>query len=200
MTRAHALAARLAILCLATWTTSGAAQWSVGAGVRAPRFSGGAVEQATGRSLLPYRPTVWELSVGRVEGRWGVGVRAHYASSSLALEGRDALAAVKSAITVYGIAPELSVRVGQLGPATVLRVFGGPLLEVWRLPDVGSHLRVGASVSVGLEVPFGGRWSGSARLGAAVIPSPFAQQDLDETLEPRSLWRREAMAGLSYAL
>ena len=130
----------------------------------------------------------------------GVGLRAHYASSSLALEGSDGLAAVKDALTVYGIEPELSVRVGLLGPAVVLRVFAGPLLEVWSLPDIGSHLRVGMSASIGAEVPFGGRWSGSARIGAAVTPSPFARDDLDETLEPRTLWRREAMAGLRYSL
>jgi hypothetical protein len=129
-----------------------------------------------------------------------VGLRAHYASSSLALEGSDALAAVKNAIALYGVGPELSVRIGRLGPEGVVRLFAGPLFEVWELPDAGSHLRVGLAVSLGLEVPFGGRWAGSGRFGAAVTPSPFAREDLHGLLKPRPLWRREATAGVRYRL
>lgn len=200
MPRTRACTALTAIVLLAQCTTPAAAQWTVGAGIRAPRFSGGAVEPATGRSLRPYRPTMWEIGVDRAGTRVGVGLRAHYASSSLALEGSDALAAIKDAITVYGVDPELSVRVGRLGPEGLVRLFAGPLFEVWELPDAGSRLRVGLSASLGLEVPFGGRWMGSARIGAAVTPSPFGREDLDESLEPRALWRREASAGLRYRL
>lgn len=177
------------------------AQWRVATGIRAPRFSGGAVEPATGRSLRPYRPTMWEVGVDRVGGRMGVGLRLNYASSSLALEGDDALAAVKDALEVYGIDPEISVRLTRVGPQGLVRLYAGPLFEVWKLPDVGSHLRIGFGASVGLEMPFGGRWVGSARLGGAVTPSsPFTEEDLDPSLEPRALWRREASAALHYRL
>ena len=177
------------------------AQWSVGTGVRAARFSGGAVEPGTGRSLRPYRPTMWEVELGRTGHRVGVGLRLNYASSSLALEGADALAAVKDALEVYGIDPEISVRVSRVGPEGMLRLYAGPLFEVWKLPDVGGYLRVGVGISVGLEVPFGGRWAGSVRVGGAVTPaSPFTEEDLDPALEPRSLWRREASAALHYRL
>jgi hypothetical protein len=200
MTRFRARAALIAIVSLAHGAPPAAAQWTLGIGIRATRFSGGAVEPATGRSLRPYRPTMWEIGVERGGSRAGVGLRAHYASSSLALEGRDALAAVKSAIAVYGVDPELSVRVSRLGPEGVVRLFAGPLFELWELPDAGSRLRVGLAASLGLEMPFGGRWSGSGRIGAAVAPSPFAREDLDESLEPRTLWRREVTAGLRYRL
>jgi len=177
------------------------AQWGVATGIRAPRFSGGAVEPATGRSLRPYRPTMWEIEIDRMGRRVGVGLRLNYASSSLALEGDDALAAVKDALEVYGIDPEVSVRLTQVGPQGALRLFAGPLFEVWKLPEVGSHLRVGFGTAVGLEMPFGGRWVGSARLGGAVTPSsPFTEDDLDPSLEPRALWRREASAALHYRL
>ena len=177
------------------------AQWSVSAGVRAPRFSGAAVEPGTDRSLRPYRPTMLEIGVAQGGRRLSAGIRLHYASSSLALEGSGAVAAIKDAITVYGLAPEVSYRISRLGPEGVVRVFAGPLLEVWKLPDVGSHWRMGVTASVGLEVPFGGRWSGTARLGAAVTPSsPFRREDLEAPLEPRALWRREASAGLQYRL
>jgi hypothetical protein len=200
MTRTHARAALIAIALLAQRVTPASSQWTVGAGIRAPRFWGGAVEPATGRSLRPYRPTMWDIGVDRAGSPVGVGVRVHYASSSLALEGSDALAAVKHAMTVYGLDPELSVRLTRLGPGGMVRLFTGPLFELWKLPDVGSHLRVGVSASLGLEVPFDGKWAGAARIGAAVMPSPFAREDLDDSLEPRPLWRREAMAGLSYRL
>jgi hypothetical protein len=174
-------------------------QWGVATGIRAPRFSGGAVEPATERSLRPYRPTMWEIGVDRMGRHVGVGLRLNYASSSLALEGHDALAAVKNALEVYGIDPEISIRLAPVGPQGLVRLYAGPLFEVWKLPDVGSHLRVGFGASVGLEMPFGGRWVGSARLGGAVTPSsPFTEEDLDPSLEPRALWRREASAALHY--
>jgi hypothetical protein len=200
MTRTRASAALTAIVVLASATTPAVGQWTVEAGIRAPRFSGGAVEPATGRWLRPYRPTMWEIGVDRAGSRVGVGLRVHYASSSLALEGDDAVAAVKDAMTVYGADPELSVRIGPVGPGGILRLFTGPLLELWKMPDEGSHLRVGLSAALGLEVALGGHWAGSARIGAAVMPSPFASEDLDEAFEPRTLWRREVTAGLRYRL
>lgn len=177
------------------------AQWSIGTGVRAPRFSGGAVESGTGRSLRPYRPTMWEVEVERMGRRVGVGLRLNHASSSLALEGDDALAAIKNALEVYGIDPEVSYRLTRVGAEGLLRLYGGPLVEIWKLPDAASHLRVGFAASAGLEMPLGGRWVGSARLGGAVTPSsPFTKEDLDPTLKPRALWRREASAALRYRL
>jgi hypothetical protein len=177
------------------------AQWGVATGIRAPRFSGGAVEPATARSLRPYRPTMWEIGVDRMGRRVGVGLRLNYASSSLALEGDDALAAVKDALEVYGIDPEISVSLTRIGPEGLVRFYAGPLFEVWKLPDVGSHVRMGFGASVGLDMPFGGRWVGSARLGGAVTPSsPFTEDDLEPSLEPRALWRREASAALHYRL
>jgi hypothetical protein len=200
MTRSHARAALVAIVTLVGVSTA-TAQWTVSLGVRAPRFSGGAVEPSTGRSLRPYRPTVLEAGFDRVGGRVGVGVRVHYASSSLALEGSEGLAAVKDALTVYGVVPYVAVKFARLGPEGVLRITGGPLLEVWKIPDVGSRTRLGLAAALELTVPFGGRWSGVAQFGGAVTPgSPFTQEDLDASLEPRALWRREVAASVRYRL
>ncbi len=200
MPGSRARAALVVTLFLTAAARPACAQWIVSAGIRAPRFSGGAVEPATGRSLGPYRPTMFEIGADRTIGRVGVGVRVRYASSSLALEGDEAVAVVKDALSVYGIDPELSLRLGTLGPGGAVRLFAGPVLDIWKLPDIGSHLRVGASAAIGLEVPFGGRWSGVARAGGAVTASPFDEEDLDLGLEPRALWRREASAVLRYRL
>jgi hypothetical protein len=194
-----ALISSLTSLVLAA--TVAQAQWAVGAGVRTPRFSGAAIEPGTDRSLVPYRPTMLEIGVERQGRRVGVGVRLQYASSSLAFEGDEAVAAVKDALSIYGLAAEASCRLSRLGPNGVVRLFVGPLLEMWKLPDVGSHWRLGVGGAIGFEVPFGGRWSGAARLGAAVTPSsPFAREDLVAPLEPRALWRREVSALVQYRL
>lgn len=185
---------------LLLWGCSTAdAQWGIAAGIRAPRFSGGAEETGTGRSLRPYRPTMWEVALERTGHRAGVGLRLNYASSSLALEGPEALAAVKDALEVFGIDPEVSLRLRRLGAGALLRLYAGPLLEVWRFPDTPSEWRLGVAGSLGLEVPFDGRWSGTVRVGGAVLPtSPFTEENLDPAFEPRALWRREASASVHY--
>lgn len=190
----------LALLVLAARLPPVAAQWSLSAGVRSPRYSGGAVEPATGRTLGPYRPTMWEVGVDRTGIRVGVGLRLRYAPSSLALEGEEAVAVVKDAMSVYGIDAEVAFRVGALGPGAVVRLFAGPVLDIWKLPDVGTHLRPGASVSIGLEASLRGRWAVVARAGGAVTASPFDAEDLDQGLEPRALWRREVSGVLRYRL
>ncbi len=177
------------------------AQWSLSGGVRAPRFAGGAVESASGRSLRPYRPTVFELGLEREGGRVGVGLRLHYASSSLALEGDAGIAAVKDALSVYGAQPEVSIRLTHVGQEGILRLYGGPLLEVWDLGDEVSHTRLGVAAALSLEIPFGHRWAGAVRAGGAVTPSsPFTEADLESSFEPRALWRREIAGSLRYRL
>jgi hypothetical protein len=201
MTRSHARAALLGILLIGPPTAAAQSHWAIGAGIGAPRFSGGATELATGRSLLPYRPTLLEVGFDRAGHRVGVGVWFHYASSSIALEGSDGLAAIKDALTVYGAEPFVALRLTHLGPEGVLRLLTGPLLEVWKVHDVDSRTRIGVAAAMELAVPFGGRWSGVARAGAAVTPSsPFTEADLDVGLEPRALWRREVAATLRYRL
>jgi hypothetical protein len=190
----------LPLLLVLVLASRASGQWSVGLSLGAARFSGGAEEPATGRSLRPYRPTTFQAGVARVSGRLGVAVRAHYASSSLAFEGKEAVAAIKDVLQVYGITPEVSLRVARVGPEAVLRAYAGPIFEVWKLDESTSHSRLGAAAALGLEVPFGGRWTGSARVGAAVMRSPFEQDDLDQGLEPKALWRREVSAGLSYRM
>jgi hypothetical protein len=179
----------------------GMAQWTVSAGIRSPRFSGAAVEPGTDRSLHPYRPTMLEIGLERGRHHVGAGVYLLYASCSLALEGSEAVAAIKDAISVYGIRPEVGLRLSRLGAEGTVRLHVGPLLEVWQLPDIRSHWRMGVAASVGLDLRLGGPWSASARLGGAVTPaSPFRREDLESPLEPRALWRREGAVALHYRL
>jgi hypothetical protein len=176
-------------------------QWTLSGGIRASRFSGGAIEVSTESSLSPYRPTVFGFGLERDGRRVGMGLRVYYTSSSLALEATDAVSAVKDALTIYGAEPELSLRLARVGQDGVFRLYGGPLLEFWDLGGAVTRTRLGISADLGLEVPFGGRWSGAVRAGAAVTPSsPFTKEDLDAAFAPRALWRREIEGSLRYRL
>jgi hypothetical protein len=181
--------------------TSGAAQWTLAAEIGSARFWGGSAEVGGERSFRPYRPTLVGLGVAYARGTVGVGVRFHYAGSSLALEGKEAVVASKGVLDVYGLSPELSLPLSRLGSEVRVRLYAGPLIEVWKLAKEISHLRLGASAAVGLEVPLGVRLAGTLRAGMAVIPaSPFAREDLDPSYEPRALWRRTLSTSLAYRL
>jgi hypothetical protein len=130
----------------------------------------------------------------------GWGIRLQYASAGLALEGEDAVAAVKGALDIYGIAPELSVPLKTLPGGLQLRLSGGPLVEFWEVGAEHSHARVGAQVGIGLQLPLGGRFLAGLTGSGAVSPSPFDAGDLGTEYEPRTLWRRGLSANLYYRL
>ena len=200
----HTLCARAALCTLFGLTgvaRSSVAQWTLAAEIGSARFWGGSAEVGGDRSFRPYRPTLVGLGLGYMQGNVGVGVRLHYAGSSLALEGKEAVVASKGVLDVYGISPEVSLPLTRLGPDVRMRLYGGPLIEVWKLASEISHVRVGAGAALAFEVPLGARLAGNLRAGLAVTPaSPFAREDLDPSYEPRALWRRTLSTSLAYRL
>lgn len=190
----------LLALLLAAAPQRAAAQWALSADVTAARFSGGSSEEAGGRSFRPYRPTIAGLGLEKSGRSIGVGLHGYYSSASLALEGTDAVVAVKSALDLYGVAMEVTGRLATLGKVSHLTLSAGPLVEVWSLAEETSHVRAGFATAVGLQVPIGKRWSAVMRAGAAVSGSPFAAEDLDAGFVPRLLWRRELSGRLRYRL
>lgn len=191
-------------LCLLTLLAAAphraAAQWALSADVTASRFSGGSSEEPGGRSFRPYRPTLAGLGVEKCGRSLGIALHGYYASASLALEGADAVVAVKSALDLYGASMEVSGRLATLGMGSRLMLYAGPLVEVWRLAGETSRVRGGFAGAIGLQVPIGNRWSVIMRGGAAVSGSPFAAEDLDVGFVPRPLWRREVSGRLRYRL
>lgn len=190
----------LLALLLAAAPHRAAAQWVLSADVTAPRFSGGSSRQPDGRSFRPYRPTLAGVGLERSGRAGGVGLHGYYASASLALEGADAVVAVKNALDLYGASLEVSGRLATLGTASRLMLYAGPLVEVWRLAEETSRVRGGFAAAIGLQVSIGNRWSVVMRAGAAVSGSPFAAEDLDAGFVPRPLWRREVSGRLRYRL
>jgi len=183
------------------WCRPALGQWAVTTEVGADRFWGGSVDN-TGehRSFRPYRPTTFGLGLERSAGKLGGGLRLRYASAGLALEGPDAVVAAKGVFTVYSVAPELMYRITTLGAANLLALRGGPLFEIWSIIDQDTRTRVGVHGALSLNVPLGGRFAGSLVAGAALIPSPFEEEQLGPPFELRALWRRRFAVGLDYRL
>jgi hypothetical protein len=191
----------LLLALLAGASSEAPAQWLLSAEVGAARFWGASAEVGGGGpSFRPYRPTVFGVGLEHQGSRLGLGVRLQYAGASLALEGKDAVAAVKGALDVYGIAPELTMLLKRLDSGPQLRLSGGPLLEFWDIVTEVSHARVGAQVGLGVLLPLTGRLVAGLRAGLAITPSPFDQEDLQAGYEPRALWRRGVSATLQYRL
>jgi hypothetical protein len=99
---------------------------------------------------------------------------------------------------MYSLSPELLYRVS--GTAHPLFLHAGPVFEVWDIIDEKSEIRVGVQGAVSLTVPLRGKFGGFVAVGAAVIPSPFAADQLSPSFERRALWRRRFVAGLEYRL
>lgn len=194
------LASCLLALLLTAAPQRAAAQWALSADVTVPRFSGGSSEEPGGRSFRPYRPTIAGLGLERSGRSISVAMHGYYASASLALEGDDAVVAVKNALDLYGVAMEVSGRLATVGTDSHLLLYAGPLVEVWSLAEETSHVRGGFAAAIGLQVAIGRRWWAVIRAGAAVSGSPFAAEDLDTGFVPRTLWRRELSGGLRYRL
>jgi hypothetical protein len=191
----------LAGFALAFWCSPALGQWAVTTEVGADRFWGGSIENTPERrSFRPYRPTTFGFGLERRAGRLGAGLRLRYASAGLALEGADGVVAAKGVFILYSAAPEVVYRVISVGSVNHLVLHGGPLFEVWSVADEDSQTRVGIQGAVSLNLPLGGRFAGSVTAGAAVIPSPFGEAQLDPSFERRALWRRRLAVGLDYRL
>lgn len=177
------------------------AQWFVGLDIGSERYWGGTVENtADRRSFRPYRPTIMAATLERRSRSIGAALRLRYTDASMALEGSDAVVAVKDVFTVVSASPEISYRLLTLGLENELRLHAGPLFEHWSVDEEDSRTRMGAQGAVSLSLPVGGGFALSLTAYGAVIASPFEESELLETYERRALWRRGVSGGLRYRL
>ena len=178
-----------------------AAQWTLGIEIGAERFWGASAERSPPhRSFRPYRPTTFGMLVARRGRRVGVALQLRYTQASLALEGGDAVVAVKGVFKVFSASPELSYRIASLGPGNELLLHAGPLFEVWSVVDEDSRARVGGQSALSLGIPLGGRLGVLLSAGVGLMKSPFARDELDPTYDLRALWRRRFAVGMQYRL
>ena len=175
-------------------------QWRGSIEVGAERFWGGSLE-TTGehRSFRPYRPTTMGIGLERQGERLSVGLQVHYSEAALALEGSDAVVAVDGVFDIIGFAPELAYRLATIG-VNQLRLHAGPLIEIWTVIDEETRVRPGAQAALSFDVPLGSRFGASILAGAALVPSPFNEDELEASYELRTLWRRRFAVALDYHL
>jgi hypothetical protein len=183
------------------WPRPAHSQWLVEVELASDRFWGGSVETTPEhRSFRPYHPATFGTGLERRWSSLGIGLRLRYADASLALEGADAVTAVKGVFTVSSASPDVSYRVASVGSANELRVRAGPLFEVWSMVDEKSRTRIGIQGAASLGIPLGSRFAGVLSAGVALIPSPFEDGELLPGYDLRALWRRRFAVGLQYRL
>jgi len=176
-------------------------QWSVGAYIGADRFWGGSLETTQDeRSFHPYRPTTFGARVQWEGSHLGAGMTLGEFAAGMALEGVDAAVVAKNVFSVYSVAPEVLYRVAVVGAANRLLLRAGPLLELWKALDEEPQTRLGVQGAFALYVPLGWKLEAVLSAGAALIPSPFAEDQLDPPFERRPLWRRHFTASFQYRL
>jgi hypothetical protein len=184
--------------CLALYSPA-SSQWRGTIEVGAERFWGGSFETAgEHRSFRPYRPTTLGIGLERQGERLSVGLQVHYSEAALALEGSDAVVAVDGVFDIIGFAPELAYRLVGVGAANQLRLHAGPLVEIWTVIDEETRVRAGVQAALSFDVPLGSRFGASVLAGAALVPSPFNEDELDASYELRALWRRRFAVALGY--
>jgi hypothetical protein len=187
-------------LTSSAWPTPAQGQWLMGIEVGSDRFWGGSVESTPEhRSFRPYHPATFGAELERRWSSLGIGLRLRYTDASLALEGSDAVTAVKGVFTVYSASPDVSYRVASVDSENQLMVHVGPLFEVWSIVDEKSRTRIGIQGAASLGIPLGSRFAGVLSAGAALIPSPFEDGELTG-YDLRALWRRRFGVGLQYRL
>jgi len=192
----------LALGALALAPVPLSAQWGVGLSLGVARYFGGAVStvDSTPGSVHPYRPTTVTLAVGHDWGRGAlrVDLGISYGSPGLAAEVDGGAFVDPAAAHFVGAAPEVSVRVLQVGAGGALRVGGGADVTLWSLTDFESRVLVGGHVAAFYEWPIAGPIFGSIQAGLSLSPSLFRASELSSSFERRMLVRPGVSLGVRY--
>jgi hypothetical protein len=171
-------------------------QWAVGLEIGSDRYWGSSVELAEQhRSFRPYRPTSFGVGLEKRGHPLGAALHLRFAGVSLALEGSDAVVAIKGVFNLYHASPELVYRIATLGGTNELRVHAGPVFDLWTIEGEDAQVRM-----VSLRLPLGGRFSGVLLAHLALTSSPLSQEQIIDGYERRALWRRSVGAALQFRL
>ena len=109
--------------------------WGIGFDAGLTRFWGASepVPPNVTPGARPYRPTTFAIRADRVLGRSRVGLTVSYAGSGLGVENQDLAIIAKGGLTWVQLAPEFAYRLATLGPVIELRLFGGPVADIWNV-------------------------------------------------------------------
>ncbi len=201
------ICARALALLLVSVAAAGAAngqtrRWGVGFDVGLTRFWGGSepVPPNTAPGFKPYRPTGASVRVDHVVGRMRVALGVSYAPSGLAVETKDATLVAKNGLTWVQMAPELAYQLGTLGPVTELRIFGGPVADIWMPGGEDSRTKIGGRGGLELLVPLG-RWlAGTLRAQAGLTGSLFREADVPTGFRAKAMPNVGVALGIRFGL
>ena len=176
--------------------------WSIGLDVGPTRFWGGSeeVEPTGAPGFKPYRPTAAAVRVDRMIGRARVGLAVSYAASGLGLEGDDLTLIANGGLTWIQVAPEVAYRLATLRAVTELRVFGGPVADLWIPDDEEGRTRIGVRGGAELLVPLSGWLAGTLRAHAGLTGSLFREADVPSGFQPRTMPNVGLSLGIRFGL
>ena len=170
--------------------------WGIGFDAGLTRFWGASepVPPNVTPGARPYRPTTFAIRVDRVLGRSRIGLTVSYAGSGLGVENQDLAIIAKGGLTWVQLAPELAYRVATLGPVTELRLFGGPVADLWNVDGDDTRTRIGGRAGLELLVPLGGPLAATMRAHGGLSGSLFREADVP------SGYRTKTMPNAGFAL
>ena len=170
--------------------------WGIGFDAGLTRFWGASepVPPNVMPGARPYRPTTFAIRADRVLGRSRVGLTVSYAGSGLGVESQDLAIIAKGGLTWVQLAPELAYRLTTLGPVTELRLFGGPVADLWNVDGDDTRTRIGGRAGLELLVPLGGPLAATMRAHGGLSGSLFREADVP------SGYRTKTMPNAGFAL
>ena len=200
--RAPALALALLSLGLTNRGSGQEKAWGIGVDVGLTRFWGGSegVAPNSAPGFKPYRPTAAAVRVDRAVGRVRIGLAVSYAASGLGLEGEEVTLISKGGLTWVQVAPEVAYRLATLGPVTVLRVFGGPVADIWIPNGEDGRTRIGGRGGAELLVPLSGWLACTLRAHGGVTGSLFRRTDVPDGFQPRTMPSAGVSVGIRFGL
>lgn len=170
--------------------------WGIGFDAGLTRFWGASepVSPNVAPGARPYRPTTFALRADRVLGRSRVGLTLSYAGSGLGVEDQDLAIIAKGGLKWVQLAPEVAYRLATLGPVTELRLFGGPVADIWNVDGDDTRTRIGGRAGLELLVPLGGPVAATMRAHGGLSGSLFRETDVP------SGYRTKTMPNAGFAL
>ena len=194
--RASTVGLLLLALALPSRVGGQARPWGIGFDAGLTRFWGGSepIPPNVTPGARPYRPTTFAIRADHILGRGRVGLTVSYAGSGLGVEDQDLAVVAKGGLTWVQLAPEAAYRLATLGPVTELRLFGGPVADVWNVEGDGTRTRIGGRAGLELLVPLGGPVAATMRAHGGLSGSLFREADVP------SGYRTKTMPNAGFAL
>jgi hypothetical protein len=126
-------------------------------------------------------------------------VNVWYATPGVGGEDSDVAVIGKGVLDVLTLAPTVRMRVARLRGEASLTAAGSLLLERWTPVGEEGRSRIGGMGGLQLEVPLTAGLVGTIAAEIGITPtSPLVKADLPAGYQPRALWRRMLVLGVSY--